>query len=327
VPYEEAFYLAVKEKRYFYAYSLLKNYPQLQNTQAFLDMQKAYTTAFSQAKELLSAGKKGDAELLLEPFANIKEKRPYIELLLYHKEVRERFITAMEEQNYTEAYIMTKKLPLLRYLPLYDSLESAMEQLLQDTQRELFAMEFEAVQKRLKKLEDAAYKPQEIQKIKKRLHAAQKLQKLYEAGEFANCYELIDSNHLLSQEFLLVNLLQKHWEKLIKKAELLAQNGEFYELKELFGDLIFTESRQSVMRTLFCMSFWSKIEESLQKRDFDIVQKLLYTYLESFGYDTKVRELIMQYEERSREKLAIIYDYKEPTFSAWRDSVLFKPRS
>ena len=327
MPHEEAFSLAVKEKRYFYAYSLLKNYPQLQNTHSFLDMQKAYTTAFSQAKELLNAGKKGEAELLLEPFANIKEKRPYIELLLHHKEMRERFIKAMEEQNHTEAYIMTQKLPLLCYLPLYASLESAMEQLLKDAQKQLFAMEFEAVQNSLEKLKEASYKPQEIKKIQKYLRSTKELHKLYEAGEFVRCYELIDANHLLTQEFLLVELLQNHWQKLIKKAEVLAQNGEFYELKELFGDLIFTESRQSVIRTLFCMSFWSKIEESLQKRDFDIVQKLLYTYLESFGYDSKVRELISHYEEKSKEKLAIIYGYKEPAFSAWRDSVLFKPRS
>ncbi|MEO1938423.1 MAG: hypothetical protein ABGW85_07320, partial [Sulfurimonas sp.] len=254
-------------------------------------------------------------------------KRPYIELLLHHKEMRERFIKAMEEQNHTEAYMMTQKLPLLCYLPLYASLERAMEELLKNAQKQLFAMEFEAVQNSLEKLKEASYKLQEIKKIQKYLRSAKELHKLYEAGEFARCYELIDGNHLLTQEFLLVELLQNHWQKLIKKAEVLARNGEFYELKELFGDLIFTESRQSVVRTLFCMSFWSKIEESLQKRDFDIVQKLLYTYLESFGYDTKVRELISHYEEQSKEKLAIIYDYKEPSFSAWRDSVLFKPRS
>ena len=327
MPHEEAFSLAVKEKRYFYAYSLLKNYPKLQDTQAFLDMQKAYTSAFSQAKELLSAGKKGEAELLLEPFISIKEKRPYIELLLHHKEMREHFIKAIKEQSYTEAYVMTQKLPLLCYLPLYASLERAMEQLLKDAQKQLFAMEFEAVQNSLEKLQEASYKPQETKKIQKYLKSAKKLQKLYEAGEFSKCYELIDANHLLTQELVLVDLLQKHWEKLIKKAEILAQNGEFYELKELLGNLIFTESRQTVMRTLFCMSFWSKIEESLQKGDFDIVQKLLYTYLETFGYDTKVRELISHYEAKSKEKLAIIYGYKEPSFSAWRDSMLFKPHS
>ena len=325
--YEKAFRLAVKEKRYFYAYSLLKNYPQLQNTQAFREMQKAYTDAFSQAKELLKAGKKSDAELLLEPFANIKEKRPYIELLLHHREVRERFVKAMEEQNYTQAYLMTQKLPLLRYLPLYDSLEHAMELLLEDAQAQLFAMEFESLQNTLEKLEDASYEPQVIMKIKKHLHTAKQLQQLYEAGEFAQCYEMIDTDHLLTQEFVLVSLLQNHWQKLIKKAEVLAQKGEFYELKELFGNLIFIESRQTIIRTLFCMSFWSKIEESLQKRDFDIVQKLLYTYLETFGYDTKVRELISQYEEQSKEKLAIIYGYKEPSHTAWRESILFKPRS
>jgi hypothetical protein len=320
----EAFSLAVNEKRYFYAYTLLQKHPHLTKTTAYKKLQKEYKLAFIAAKKLLTLKKYAAAREKLEPFLFIKEKRPYILLLLEHQKEREAFVKSVAEHNYTKAYKLAKKLPLLEYLPVYKQVLHSLQNCFQEAKNALFSMEFELFRHKMQKLEDAQYELPSLKKLQRAFFDAQKLQNFYEKNNFAACYETIDKHPTLTQEFKLVTLLERHWQKQMNELQSRAKELNIAQIQEILGDLWRVETRNSHLREIFCISFYAKIEKFLDQKAFEVAQKLICTYLEVFGYDTTISLLIKKYEQKSGEKLAILYDYKTPAYEAWREANFFQ---
>jgi len=319
----QAFDLAVEEGRYYYAYRLLKQHPQLREQKSYQKLESIYTQAFQQAKELLESKKRNLAEELLEPFISIPQKRSSILLLLKHEKERQAFMRAYQAANYKEAYMLAQELPLLQKLPPYQEIVNFYKTLLSKSFEKLYRLELDDMLTQLEKLEGITEYEVHYNELKKAYRDAVELQKRYKNNDFVGCYELIDTSAMLTQNFELVVLLEKHWKRVYAHAHTFALLGSFYELKAALGDLWRVQTRTQSLRELFCTSFHKKIIQLLESGEFTALQNFFYTYLETFGHDSTIDELIARYEQKSAQKLAILHDYIEPHHDAWRESTLF----
>lgn len=107
----------IEEKNYTEAYHLIKQYPYLQNTMAYAQLEELWEKTFELAKKLLAQDAQHNihkAQDLLKPFANIKDKKEAITTLLRNVD---KFLQADKEfkaKNFVEYFKLCERFPFLQ---------------------------------------------------------------------------------------------------------------------------------------------------------------------------------------------------------------------
>jgi hypothetical protein len=113
---------------------------------------------------------------------------------------------------------------------------------------------------------------------------------------------MIFENECLKQN-IIASMLEKHWQKLIIRADELAVDGNLKELIKLFQELIKLKSKREKISELLKISSRVGIKKLLKKSQYNLLEKAIYDYVELFGKDLEIDKIIKIYESKSLRKL------------------------
>jgi len=322
----QQFYQLFKNQKYTLAYALAEKFPALQLTPLYQKMETSYKNTFTQAQKKLLQNKIEEAKALLQPYVTIPAKRALIHLLIYQNSEFISFIKALATKDYKTVNKLIKQEKLLAEIPSYIALMEEDSKEIQKIKLCIKEAQIELAQKILHKLSTTSLFQEEIEVLKKEAQKAQELLTAYENDNFITCYEILDENSGL-EGMQLAQLLEDHWNKLINRCEIFALNGDIQSVQEKLGELILVKTRRDKIGDLLRLSFHSKIKEELNLKNFESVENFIYSYIDIFGKDSEIKQLMHSYEKTSHLNLAITVlqdEYKAR--DAWSQSEYFSQK-
>jgi len=137
----------------------------------------------------------------------------------------------------------------------------------------------------------------------------EKLLLAYEKNDFKKCYELIDNHSIHNTE--LITLLERHWVKLMLGCEDYALDGDIKSIKRVLNGLIGTKTRVDKIGDLLRVAFHSKIKSLQKSKKFTNAENIIYSYIDIFGVDIEIKDIMKKFEKESSNKLAITQNQNE----------------
>ncbi|MEN4053043.1 MULTISPECIES: hypothetical protein [Sulfurimonas] len=306
-PKLQSFY---SEHKYALAYALCEKFPALQLTPPYKKMESTYTKSFTLAQKQLLLQRPGQAKALLEPFATISSKRAMTQLLLRQNKEFLAFIKAIGDKNYEEVDRLVKTSPVFQEIPSYKALLEETDKHIEDIYKLIADAKLTEAVEMIKKLQHISVLKENLYKLYNLTQEAKKLLNYYEKNNFVKCYETLDDNSEL-ESMQLAQLLEDHWKKRIKKCELFALEGNFKAVKETLGELIHINTRREKIGDLLRVSFHAKIKKELDRPNYKSAENIIYSYIDIFGMDSEVKQLMRSFEKTSHTKLAITFMQKK----------------
>ncbi len=300
----------IADRSYEDAYELVKENPFLKETTAYDKLERIYTTAFYTALNALQKEETQKAKNSFNKFQNIKTKKGEIAALFQDFKHFERFKQHIVDKKYAIAYAICSKHPSLTLTKEYEEMESIYQDNFQLARTQVQLNQYESAKERLSSYLTVLSKRDEINNLLSSTHKIdkintdkEKLLLLYKKNRFRECYELIDMSNIEGLE--LVDLLEKHWIKLVLQCEQYALNGNIKEIKKSLGELISIKTRADKIGDLLRVAFFSKIELLIEEKNFNSAQNIIYSYIDIFGEDVELKESMKKFERESNIKLAI----------------------
>lgn len=288
-------------------YALVSRYPELEQTPIFKKIEEFWRDDFKNAQRQMLQGKIGKANFLLDKYKTIPAKKEMVNLVLNQNKEFIQFILALDKKDYALASKMSKKNKLLTKAPSYKILENEIDYKIDQIKNFIYQGDTEKARIAISIIKDVPHLKKQILYFSKECEHLDLLQKFYEIGDFKRCYETLDMYPYLYTTQL-GEMLEKHWKGIIQKCESFAMKGSVSDIKNTLGDLITLEGRVDKVGDLFRLSFHVRIKVYFSKRSFKDVEKLIYTYTDTFGLDHEVNQLMKKYELKTKQKLAITQD-------------------
>lgn len=293
-----------KEKRYSLLYATADRFPPLKETIEYAKMEQTFKTALLGAQKLLLKDDKNAAKALLSPYSTITSKKSIIKLVLTQNREFMEFLKAINERKYDKINQFITTYKHFKEIPSYVNLYNEIEKELLNIQNSIISGNLEDIDKQLRALEGVMEFKERVNKLTDEFKSAIKLQKAYKRDDFRLCYEILDRHNSLRKSELGA-LLEKHWSNLIDRCERFAMDGNVKDIKRTFDDLMSIKSRSDKINDLIKVGFYARVTELIKKRNFDGAEIIIYTYIDTFGYDNEIGKIMKSYEEVSVSKLAI----------------------
>lgn len=315
IPTLELFSFSILEpllanKSFEQVFDLVSDNSFLKETIGYDKLAYIYEAAFKKAIQALQKENILKANQLLEKFKNVKSKKTEINALFQDFKHYDRFRLHIKEKKYAIAYAISSKHSSLTLTQEYQDIESIFNKLFQlaksqmrlskkDLAKETLSSYLTILSKRdqIKNLLDGSNKKDKADTDKA------KLLRLYEKNNFKECYELIDKSNIENLE--LVELLEGHWIKLMLKCEDFALDGNIKEIKKSLGELISIKTRADKIGDILRVAFYSKINVLLKEKNFNSAQNIIYSYIDIFGEDIEIKDIMKKFEKSSSNKLAL----------------------
>ncbi|SFV69096.1 WD-40 repeat [hydrothermal vent metagenome] len=300
------------------AYALCEKFPVLKFTPEYKKMEESYKKSFLLAQKYLLQQRLDKAKASLEPFATISTKRTMIQLLLRQNKHFVEFLQAVSKKEYTKIDSLLKTHPSFKEIPSYIALQQEIKQDLKKITSFIDNSEISQAISLIKNLQNIPFIKEELYYLYKRTEDAKKLLDYYEKDDFVQCYETLDANSELDS-MQLAKLLEKHWNKCIDKCEKYALNGNIKAVKDTLGDLLQISTRKNKIGDLLRLSFHAKIKQEFQEHKYKQAENLIYSYIDIFGMDSEIKQLMQNFEQITQQTLAITLTqkkYKER--NSWR---------
>ena len=295
-----------KEHKLALAYALCERFPALKLTTEYEKMEHAYKQSFMLAQKQLLQQRTDRAKELLEPFATVASKRAMVQLLLRQNKQFLEFLRAVSAKEYATIDSLLKSHPSFQEIPSYIALENEIKK---DMHAIRDCIDKGAIPQAIaiiKKLQNIPSVKEELYKLYQHAQEAEKLLHYYEKSNFVQCYETLDAKSEL-ESMQLAQLLEQHWNKLIESCEIYALEGNIKAVKDKLGDLIHISSRKNKIGDLLRLSFHSKIKKELQGRQYKAAENLIYSYIDIFGMDSEIEQLMKAFEKLTQRTLAITF--------------------
>jgi len=322
----QQFYHHFKNQKYTLAYALAEQYPALKLTPLYQKMETIYKTTFTQAQKKLLQNNAEEAKSLLLPYMTIPSKRALIHLLIYQNKTFISFIKALATKDYETAHKLIQQEKLLTEIPSYIALKEEHSREIQKIKVCIKEAQIELALQLLNKISNTSLFQEELQSLKKQAQKAQELLNAYEKDNFIKCYEILDENSEL-EIMQLAQLLENHWNKLIDQCEIFALDGDIKSVQEKLGELIHITTRRDKIGDLLRLCFHSKIKNELNTGQFKSAENFIYSYIDIFGKDSEIQQLIHNYERSSHKTLAITISQDEyKARDAWCHSEYFSQK-
>jgi hypothetical protein len=267
-------------------------------------MQALYKEHFTQAQKQLLLGDTLKAKELLEPFISIPSKRVMIGLLLRQNSNFLEFLKAVSQKEYEKIDTLLKKYPDFASIPSYHTLQEEISRALQELRSLIEAGKSQEAQTLLNRLQAIPWIQKEQLVLSNFLQEAKKLLHYYDKNDFKSCYEIVDKSEYLSS-MQLTKLLERYWSRLMQECELYGLQGDIKAIREALGELLYISTRRAKVGDLLRLSFYSKIDKELFISNFHTAENLIYSYIDIFGKDSEIEQIMQNFEKTSGIKLAI----------------------
>jgi len=316
--------LFYKEHKYSLAYALCEKFPPLQYTPEYTKMEEYYKKSFTLAQKQLLLQRPQTAKELLEPFSTVTSKRAMIQLLLKQNKAFLNFLRAVSKKDYEQVATLVKITPTFQEIPSYIILMDKLKEDLKEIENFIYNAQIDKAVQKIKELQKISIIKEELLRLYNLSQDARKLISYYEKENFIQCYETLDANIEL-EVMQLAKLLEKHWNKIVNKCEVFALAGDIKAIKDTFGELIHVNSRKNKIGDILRLSFQSKIKHEIYKLNYKSSENLIYSYIDIFGTDSEMQQIIKSFEKNSQIKLAITLNQKKhKDRNSWSYSTLFE---
>ncbi|MEA3369825.1 MAG: hypothetical protein U9Q40_00630 [Campylobacterota bacterium] len=302
----------VATKEFSKAFTLVSDNFFLKETIGYKKLDEIYRSAFYKAVQALCREDIKKASKYLEKFKNTESKKLQISALFQDFKHYERFTLHIKEKKYAIAYAISSKHSSLTLTEEYKEMEAVFSRTFGLAKSQMQLYQYKEAKETLSDYLTILSKREQIKNlldgkdVENRRDAQRlKLLRLYEKDDFKGCYEHIDRSKI--EDLELVELLEKHWIKLMLKCEELALSGNIKEIKIVLGELISTQTRADKIGDILRVAFYSKIETLIKKRSFNSAQNIIYSYIDIFGEDIEIRSIMKKFESDSTKKLAITH--------------------
>ena len=307
------------------AFGLINNNPMLSGTTEHKKLEEMYRVVFEHAVEALREEKNDKAHKLLEAFKTVSSKKEEINALFIDFKHFERFKLHIIEKKYSIAYALCSKHTLLKLTPEFQEMETIYLKAYELAQKHMLIGQKDLAKESLEKYMTVLSKRDDIKNLLSGYYSykdsekeqnssniyIEKLLLAYEKNNFKECYELIDKYAI--EDFELTLLLEKHWIKLMIECEDYALDGDIKSIKTTLNELIGTQTRADKIGDLLRVAFYSKINILQNKKNFNSAENIIYAYIDIFGVDVELREVMKKFEKTSTKKLAITQHQGEKT--------------
>ena len=302
----ERFKILVEERKYFIAYPMSEKFPALQETPEYMKMKEQWKQSFIQAQKCMLHNNVNDARELLKKFINVATKQTLIKLLLNNNKEFIHFLQAVDRMQFQEIEHLTQKNKIFLQTPMLKTLEEKVAQMIQDIEADLLNNRVTQATHTLNKLNGSLFYKAKLDELHQNRNNSYELEQAYEHNDFLACYELIDTYFYLKTTKL-GKLLEKHWSKLIAKCETYALKGDIQNIKVTLGELLRVSTRHAKVGDLLRVAFRSKILQLIKTKKFQSGENFIYSYIDIFGYDNEIRDIMEIFEMSTHYKLAITY--------------------
>lgn len=292
------------------AFDLVFDNSFLEEALEYYKLDYIYQSAFAKAIKALQKENPEKAHQFLEKFKDIKSKKIEINALFQDFKHYDRFRLHIKEKKYSIAYAISAKHFSLTLTQDYNEMESIFKKSFQLARSQMQLNQKALAKETLSNYLTVLSKRDEIKNLLDETKTRDKtdtdkakLLLLYEKNSFKECYELIDTSDIKDLE--LVALLEKHWIKLMLKCEEFALDGNVKEIKRSLDELIKTKTRADKIGDILRVAFHAKIDTLLREKNFNSAQNIIYSYIDIFGEDIEMKDIMKKFEKSSSTKLAI----------------------
>ena len=100
-------------------------------------------------------------------------------------------------------------------------------------------------------------------------------------------------------------------------------DGNIKAIKTLLGELLCIKTRTEKIGDLLRVAFYSKIKTLGESKKFASAENIIYSYIDIFGVDIEIKDMMKEYEKISSKKLAITHNENEKVLrSDWLNAAL-----
>jgi len=307
------------EKKYALAYALCSKFEPLKKTVQYKKMEQIFKLVFVNAQRHVMQNNIAGARALLSEYSTIMSKKPLIKLLLTQNKEFVELLKAIQKRDFQTLNKLVSKNELFKQIPNYIALNTQIEDTLEEIEANIKSGEINKAKELLLTLDKIEHIAQKVEELHKKYKYVSILQKAYEESDFKSCYELLDMHKYLKSVELGV-LLENHWSKLMQKCEEYALDGNIRDIKKTLGELISLHARSNKIGDLLRVSFHRRIGILMSRKDFKGAEAIIYTYVDVFGIDSEISNIMKNYEKISTRKLALTQIEQRPSRDSWRHS-------
>lgn len=315
------------EKKYAIAYAMCSKYEPLKQTVQYKKMEQVFKLAFSNAQRHILQNNLSAAKALLSEYNTVISKKPLIKLLLTQNREFVELLKAIQKRDFKVINKLVGANELFKQIPNYIVLNNQIDETIEEIEANIKAGEVDRAKELLLTLNEITHIAQKVEELHLRCKYVLSLQKAYDKNDFKACYEILDLHKYLKTIELGV-LLENHWSKLMQKCEEYALNGNIRDIKKTLGELIGLFSRRNKIGDLLRVSFHVRINSLINKRNLKGAEEIIYTYIDIFGVDSEIIQIMKDFESYSAHKLAITQTQENrPTRDSWRNSDIIMKNS
>ncbi|OHE00626.1 MAG: hypothetical protein A2W82_06430 [Sulfurimonas sp. RIFCSPLOWO2_12_36_12] len=307
------------EKKYALAYGMCSKYEPLKQTVQYKKMEQVFKLAFANAQRHILQNNPAGARALLAEYNTVISKKPLIKLLLTQNREFVELLKAIQKRDFKTINKLISANELFKQIPNYIALNNQIEETLQEIEADIKRGDIESAKKLLLSVNEIPDVSQRVEQLHTKCKYVLSLQKAYEESDFKSCYEILDLHKYLRGVELGI-LLENHWSKLMQKCEEYALGGNIKDIKKTLGVLIGLYSRRNKIGDLLRVSFHVRINTLADKKDFKGAEAIIYSYIDIFGMDSEIAQIMKKFEKISAHKLAITEAQSQrPRRDSWRD--------
>lgn len=292
------------QKKYSLVYAMSIKYPYLQQTTHYKNIEIIWNKSFQQAQKEILNGDINKAKEILHKYITVTSKREIIKFLTQDSDIYIESIQAIKEKRYQKVYDLSMKTKTLVHLPAYILFNKEIQDDITTINLLIKEENIESAKMYMNKYKGIEYLSEYILKSSIHCKDIQALHNAYEENDFIKCYEIIDSSEYLESSQIAI-LLERHWKKLIYKCEIYAQNGKIQDIKTTFGELIKVQTRRAKIGNLLKISFHYQIKLFVSEKNYIDAESLIYSYIDIFGQDNELKNIMNLFETRVNKKLAL----------------------
>jgi len=293
----DRFTLLFQQKKLSAFYGHAEQYPLLQETTLYAQVEKLWTEKFSKAQKLMLLNKTKEIQEELQLFSSVSSKRPFILLLMQNPAILISYSKAIQTKNYNQLKNITQNFPLLRKFPSYLNLIKNTGEIVTAVAKALHECSLEEAELLLNELKEVVQHESEYTQLKKLFTLAKNLNHAISNEHWRSAYRLIDSH----PELLMLpwgEELNVKWNEKLSQAEHYAIKGNITFIKKEFSGLISLPQRQGRVGDILRTAYHVQLKRLL-KTDAEAFISGVFTYCDLFGIDTELRTLLKKAQRKN----------------------------
>lgn len=293
----DRFTLLFEQKKLSAFYGLAEQYPLLQETTLYQQVEKIWTEKFTKAQKLMLLRKEKEIQEELHLFAPVSSKRPLILLLLQNSAVLKSYSKSIQTKDYSQLKILTQRFPPLRKFPSYLNLIKESGELIGAVTQAMYERSFERAELLLNELREVVQYESEYLQLKKLFTLAKNLNHALINHHIRSAYRLIDTHPELLT-FPWGEELNTQWNSKLDQAEQYAIKGDVAAIQKAFGGLITLPRRHGRLGDILRTAYHVQLKKLL-KTDPETFSAGVYAYCDLFGIDTELRNLLKKAKRKN----------------------------